>query len=164
MDAKTVDTLPVVSKTKIMQLVFDGICHECFSHSTEGLFDVTLMREFALQNPTKVDRWKAPLNLFLDHLRENYVFEGARVAELSEVSWQSDPGLIVLFSAPDDLDTTLIIDGVHRAMRREAEGQEDMEFFVFDESQIIRPAPGFVENPFADWGDKVVDGKIVKRA
>lgn len=153
----------LVTKTQLMAPVLAGLQHECFEHSEAGLFDVTAMRQWL----HRVDAEKAlvahvPLSEIVDHIRAHRVTMEERVATLPEDSWREDPGIFIVLNTRNG-EEHLMIDGHHRALRREREGFTYMHFYMVPEEYAIRPRPGWTKNPFVDWGDEVVGGRIVKR-
>lgn len=150
----------LVSKTEIMQRVVAGRSHECFQHSDEGFFDITLMREWAIANK----KWVLVLlSDIVPHILETRDIDESRIAELDEKSWKTDPGLAVIYDRPGQAIEHLMIDGHHRALRRQREGLEVMKFYMIPEAAIIRPHPGMILNPHFDWGKIIKDGKLVDR-
>lgn len=148
-----------ITKSELMSRVNAGAEHECFEHSEEGIFDVTLMRMWAMAHLKPV---LVPLEDMVPFILSTRDTEPARVFELPEDSWRHDPGLAVEY--PGDPPQHLMIDGHHRALRRAAEGLKDMPMFIIPQAGIIRPRPGWGINPFTDWGGKVMkDGKLVDR-
>lgn len=156
--------MSVATKTRLMSLIASGMAREIFSHSEQGDFDVTGMREAAERAlyHDKCEIVNIDLSQLLGHIMESRVTEPERVMSLPESAWQDDPGLIIYY--PED-NSHLMIDGHHRAMRRNVEGKTTMMFYLLQPKDIIRPdysRPHF--RP--DWGSKIVDpatGKIRER-
>lgn len=151
-----------MTKSEIMARIIMGNGHETFTHSIEGHFDVTLMRNKAIAE--KREPVLVPVALLVDHLRTNYVHEAARVRHFVEKFTQTpdlyDPAMFVSYQD----GTSLLVDGVHRVLAADYLRMEHYIFWRFTEDEIIRPdfnLMGF--NPERDWGDALVDGKIVKR-
>jgi hypothetical protein len=145
---------PLMSKTEVMKLVKWGRVHESFEHEHEGRFDITAMRMLPPQIRGKV--YELPIHEVLAFILINRVLDVQRVRDLDVESWRNDPAIAI----------QMIRDGVHRIMRRHQEGLQTFLCYVIDEKHAIRPdlnewQPG-VERGI-DWGDELVDGKIVKR-
>lgn len=148
------DAPVVVSKTELMNFVAAGKGHESFEHSACGVFDITVMRELSLMLSTagQVQKFEVPLDNICDFIRSSRDTEEARIGELAEESWRSDPGLVI--TMPDG--TSLIIDGHHRALRREREGEQYMRFFAWPLALVDlfgRPAQNWGRPPGVEWGD-----------
>lgn len=151
--------MKLISKSELMCRVIEGGARECFEHSECGTFDVTAMREWAAANLQPVSVRLSDINPFI---RTNRVTEEKRVMGLPEDSWKHDPGMFLLLGEGDDI-THLMIDGHHRALRREIEGETCMLCYVVPTAEAKRPQEGWFKDTHADWGDNFVDGKIVKR-
>lgn len=152
----------LMTKTEIMKLIAKSQIHESFDHSIEGRFDITEMRQRA--KGTFV--FDVPIDSVLAFIRANRVFETQRIFDLDENSWKNDPAMCVVYHRGGS-DEHLLIDGVHRIMRRHHEGLKDFQCYFVDEKDIVRPDTSQwqegVKRGF-DWGaEVVVDGKIVKR-
>ena len=147
--------MPVISKSALMTAVAAGVMREYLTHSTEGVFDVTAMREYAEQSS----------EICLVETREMYrmvmgsrVTSATRSAELSRDQWARDPIIAVVY----DDGTHLLIDGSHRTMRAYMEGLPHMYAYILPESAVIRPGEG--ERQEINWGEHdIVDGEIKKR-
>lgn len=142
-----------------MRAVAEGCMHECFSHSEEGVFDVTRMRAWAARNlvPVQID-----ISDYAQHIRSSRVIEDTRVDSLTEIECASDPAIFVMFMRPGEETTHLMIDGHHRTIRLLKEGKTEQLAYIFTEAQIIRPPEGF-DMPL-DWGDAdLVGDQLVKR-
>lgn len=142
-----------------MAHVIAGRARESFEHSIIGQFDVTATREVAKAHGKFII---VPFSDFLDYCRENHVWEPERVAALDTISWRHDPGIMLWDTTNGQVEHTMI-DGIHRALRREREGLTEMVFWELPVAQAIRPGFGWGMKPGYDWGDAVVDGKIVRR-
>ena len=145
--------MKTISKLQMMSMVLKAIHHESFEHSTMGVFDVTLTRAWAIDNLEPVLVY---LKDIIPFIMENRVTEPARVMQLKDVSWRVDPG-ITIQTGPDEY---LMIDGHHRALRRNIEGEEDMLMYIVPLDKAIRPAPGWVRRDDVDWGDPIINGVI----
>ena len=157
----------IVSKSEIMKLVAQGNFHETFAHSEEGFFAISLMRKFALENNFEIKTFDLNKELFLKVL-DTRVIEQKRVFDLEEKSWRFDPALMIEYppQANEAHPTHLLIDGSHRLIRRGIEGLIFFPCYVFTPEQIIRPdltAFKDTRNYGLDWGDDIINGKIVKR-
>lgn len=146
------------TKTEIMTQVCLGTAHECFEHSEEGWFDITRMRKWARQHCAIVN---VELVAFVHHIASTRVFEEERINTLTMEEWANDPVLFVVYENGPNGVEHLMIDGHHRAMRAFREGAETVRAYMVPEHAITRPPKGFQHGP--DWGDDLVDGKIVKR-
>jgi len=152
-----------VTKGQLMAQVFSGHQRECFTHSDEGTFDISAMRA-ALPAQLPHDSADVSLSQIIPFLAEHRVVEQARVQELSDWSWREDPGIFLVIPPKGGEGVThLMVDGHHRAVRRHLEGMEDMRFYFVQLKDALRPAFGWVANPFVDWGDPIIDGRIVRR-
>lgn len=152
------------TKTELMALVIAGKNRECFEHSHFGMMDVTAMRTIVLSGRA-YDYVFVPLHLICDHIRETRVIDKERITTLPAESWQKDPAIFIISPAPHlpgGWEHTMV-DGHHRALRREAEGLQDIRAAFIHERDIIRPPEGWGLRADMDWGDALVDGKIVKR-
>jgi hypothetical protein len=150
----------LISKSELMLPVFRGEAHECFEHSELGIFDVTMTRAWAENN---AEVMVVDLSDIVPFILTNRVTEPSRVMQLSEASWRSDPGLILYTEEPNGSHEHVVIDGHHRALRRNAEGETTMGFYVLPLNRAVRPSYGWTKQSNVDWGDEIIDGKIVKR-
>ena len=152
--------MQIVSKTEIMRRVAQGDAHEAFTHSIDGVFDITLMRRWAKANldPVRVD-----LADFIDFVRANRDIDEARVSELTNEEALNDPGMFVQYDKPGDGIYHLHIDGVHRALRLYSMGIPYQWVWIVPEAAIIRPSPLMRKNPWVDWGKEFIDGRLVER-
>jgi hypothetical protein len=148
-----------MTKTEVMALIKQGAVHESFEHETDGIFDVTAMR--ALTSSEGLQIYDAPIAPIIEAILRDRVYDEQRVSELSDHSWKEDPCLAVHYRDGSDL----LIDGTHRIIRRWREGLSLFPVYILSEAQIIRPSDEFQrgEERGIDWGDQVVDGKIVRR-
>lgn len=137
----------VVSKTEVMQLVASGRARECFEHESAGRFDVTAMRDAIKKNEISFKLLCVAIDQVSPFVRQNRETEPARVNELTWESYENDPGIFI--EVPDG--TSLMIDGHHRALRREAEGLDHMFFYFIPWDQAIRPSEAWIQNPFVTW-------------
>lgn len=156
--------MTVHTKASLMRAIAQGLAQEIFSHAELGEFNVTLMRAAAerMLYENRVEIVHVALDQIIGHIMTDRVTEPARVMGLGTESWEDDPGLIVHYESDN---SHLLIDGHHRAMRRNAEGKETMPFFLLKEKDIIRPD---YRRPHwkPDWGDKIIDpitGKVRER-
>lgn len=152
----------IVTKAQLMQAVIAGHQRECFEHSTEGIFDVTAMRDGLASGTIPGELVYIAMECIAPFVRENRVTEQARIDSLDEASWKLDPAIFIHIVNNGE-ESHLMIDGHHRALRREKEGFDSMPCWIVEKEHAVRPAPGWVQNPFVDWGDALVDGRIVKR-
>lgn len=153
------------TKNQLSALVAAGLSRECFEHSIHGHFDVTRMREGLQTGVIPSDVVSLPISLLLPHVRESRVTEESRWRALPLKSWMDDPGIIVLepdTSGPGRPDWTVMIDGHHRLLRRHFECKDYMSFHMVRVEYAIRPDPRFVQ--VFDWGDPMIDGKIIRSA
>lgn len=153
-----------MTKTEIMKLIAKGQIHESFEHSTEGLFDITEMRQACATSGSRP--FEVPIASVLPFILTNRVFEMQRVFDLDENSWKNDPAMCVLYDRGGSAEH-LLVDGVHRIMRRHHAGLTDFHCYFVDEKDIVRPDMRKWQDGVKrglDWGSEVVvDGKIVKR-
>lgn len=145
-----------LNKETIMAPVVAGYAHEAFTHETEGTFDVTEMREWIKGHPELLIT--VELSNLIGFIKENRVTDDHRIRTLPESSWRDDPGIAI----ECDDGSMLMIDGHHRALRRELEGLHVMEIYAVPMKDAIRPQAGYMRGP--DWGDPIVDGKIIRSA
>ena len=141
------NTPRVITKTQIMQLVASGRTRECFEHESMGMFDVTAIRRAIKKNEISFKLLCVALDQVVPFVRQNRETEPARVSELTWESYENDPGIFI--ELPDG--TSLMIDGHHRALRREAEGLDHMFFYFISLEQAIRPGENWVKHPFVTW-------------
>lgn len=147
--------MKILTKTQIMQHVISGEALESFFHETEGSFDITSMRVFAKNHAQKV---LVPIESIVTFIKSSRVVDEQRVLELSVDSWKTDPGIIVMLNSGEHL----LIDGSHRTLRRELEGEEYALMYLVLEKDIIRVPETHEPCQHLDWGDSIIDGKIVK--
>lgn len=152
-----------VSKSQLMTMVARGEMRETFEHEEEGMFDVTAMREFARANlsPIQID-----LDCVVDFVKEQRVHDMQRVYDLTP-DQRDEPILYVCCTEPAPLPTTyLLIDGSHRVLRRKLDNFDHVDAYVLDRAQIIRPDWSLFGRTRdllnMDWGDDIINGKIVK--
>jgi len=159
----------LVSKTDLMSRVARGHCHEAFEHSIEGRFDITLMRQKALDERRTPQHVPVTADI-IQFLMTNRVWEEARVQHFIDKAAENwEPAMLVCYKG----DVHLIVDGAHRLIAGYRLALPDMKaagtntflasFWVFDESEIIRPQQNWVPNPHLDWGDEMTNGQIIKR-
>lgn len=154
----------LMTKTEVMKLVAEGGVHETFDHSTEGKFDVTSMRRYAIK--AQLPTLQVRIADVYSHILRDRVIDQQRVLDLDENSWKHDPAMVIVFSKGDGTKSHLLIDGVHRILRRHVEGEFLFTAWFIDEASAIRPdMKHWIEGVERgiDWGDKVEDGKIIKR-
>lgn len=155
--------MQLIAKEKLMKLVAAGHLHETFEHSVEGHFDITAMRAWAAANCQILH---ANVAMVLEHAKTSRVWEQERVDSMDARSYTYDPALFVQYIRPEG-ETHLMIDGVHRLIRRAQEGQENFPFYLIPEANIIRPDLTLfarTDEIFGvDWGDDLVNGEIIKR-
>lgn len=147
----------LLTKTQLMHWIAEGMGHEAFSHDELGNLDITLMRFKTVDIgmiPMVVD-----LKSLCDNIRQWRVYEWDRVLELDDFSWRRDPGILVRVGNGNHV----LVDGSHRALRREMEGEVDMLMWEFTRETVVKQGKDWTENHGVDWGDAIVDGKIVKR-
>ena len=156
--------MEIVSKTKLMGAVGFGRLHESFEHSEQGMFDITATRHaIELQQITYEIVW-IDFDQFIDFAKKHRVFEEERVASLTDTSWKLDPGIFATVEEPDGTISHMMLDGIHRAVRRQREGEKGMRFYMIAEKDAKRPTEDFVQNPFYDWSDQIIkDGVITRR-
>lgn len=144
-----------LTKSELMKLITADIVHEAFTHEHEGVFDVTAMRDFAKAN---LFRQSIAMNdSVIQELRKYHIIDEARISELQRASWLDDPALIVQYMEEIDgvlQPTMLLVDGVHRIIRRFHEGLDFFEAYIFEESQIIRPKADWINAPDV-WGESI---------
>jgi hypothetical protein len=126
-----------ISKSQLMQSIAQGLGHECFEHSNEGVFDITLMRAWAATHLTAVT---VELAHFIEFVREGRIWEAARVDELTYNQWRYDPIMFVAYPTEDGPMSHVLVDGTHRALRAHKEGSKFIKAFIVPEDKIIRPA------------------------
>lgn len=148
-----------------MARVMSGHERECFEHSTEGIFDITRMREFIKCRKIQGALCSVDLGQIIPFMEKNRVIDMERVQELDRRSWRDDPGIFIVLKEDNDGSgpTVLMVDGHHRAMRRYLEGFHTIRMWFIREEHATRPEPGWARNTRIDWGDEIIDGKVVKR-
>ncbi|KVR21689.1 hypothetical protein WK13_34695 [Burkholderia ubonensis] len=148
---------PLMKKNDLMKLVESGRCREVFSHTLDGQFDVTAMREWARKH---VEPVLTPIEPMLAFMRDR-VLEDERVMALTYAQWHDDPALAVRYED----GVHLLIDGHHRIERRRREGLTTALIVVVPYANVVRPDMHlWWKNPALDWGDAIgPDGRIVKR-
>jgi hypothetical protein len=152
----------LITKTQLMASVVAGLRHESFEHSIDGLFDITAMRQKCAAEELG-ERAILPLDGIIPFIRENRVIEMQRVLALDYESWKNDPGMFIVESYDDaGVPTGIMVDGHHRAIRRQLEGEMEMVVWMVPKDKAIRPGANWMRHP-DDWGDAIIDGKIVKR-
>ena len=151
-----------ITKSQLMQPVIAGEQHECFEDSELGIFDVTAMRE-ACKAGRIGELTSIPLDQIIPMLAEQRVVDPDRVDELDEKSWRDDPGIFILTGFDEEnIPNVCMVDGHHRAMRRHIEQLDNFVAYFVPVEQAIRPGEGWTKNPFVDWGDPIVEGKIIR--
>lgn len=148
------------TKTQVMEYVIRGITRECFTHDGQGIFDVTAMRQRA---HIIGELHSVYLEDIIPFILTERVIDEERVRTLSDASWQQDPAMCVVIPEQGGGVSHLMIDGHHRAMRRHLEGMDSIDMWMIPLTYVLRPEPGWEQHPALDWGDKIVDGKIVRR-
>jgi hypothetical protein len=154
----------LLTKTEVMKLVVQHKLHETFEHSTEGRFDVTAMRVYA--QSMKLPTQRVRIMDVLSDLRTQRVISQERILQLDMWSWLHDPAMVIVYQDSTGKPAHLLVDGTHRILRRHQERCTFFSAWFIDIKDAIRPdmqqwVPA-VERGI-DWGDAVVDGKIVKR-
>lgn len=152
--------MAIMSKKEIMDFVIAGKAREVFEHSDEGRFDVTAMREFAKKNVIAV---MVPVELTAPILKTIRVIDWDRVNSLDLYTCMTDPAMAVILDRPGVEIEHLMIDGIHRCLRLEKEGVKHQPVWMLEEKHVIRPDMNLMMKVH-DWGDIMVDGKIVKRS
>jgi hypothetical protein len=150
-----------VTKTELMALVATGRVQEAFTHTIYGTFNITQMRKATADGIA--ERVMVPLYEINPFIRVQRVTEPSRIADLTVEQWRDDPGLG--FDTPDGF---VMLDGHHRALRREMEGMTHMHLwrFPYELMSSFFPAPGYIKpaefDKRFDWGDPIVNGKIIR--
>lgn len=139
-------------KSDLVAMVACGLAHESFEHSECGIFDITVLREVmpVLLMVDAVQKIRVPLDQICDFIRACRDYEEDRIRELGPESLD-DPGICL--KMPDGTD--LLIDGTHRALRRERDGEQEMKFFSIPyeiANAIARPTQSY-RRLGAEWGD-----------
>ena len=155
-------TVQLITKTELMAAVVAGRSHESFEHSDEGIFDVTLMRRAAIA--ANMEPVLVSLDQIVPFILENRVAEEERISFFVDQFLTHpglfDPGMFIHF----DAGTDLMIDGTHRALAAHRVGMKHYVFWMFPESGIIRPSEDMYRPANIEWGDPIIDGKIVRRS
>ena len=152
----------VVTKSSLMALIARGVAREAYHDTVHGWFDVSAMRLRAAELGELVE---VPLEIVMPVVMNQRVAEPQRVMELKDESWRDDPGMFILFDFDENgIPNAMMIDGSHRATRRMIEGEQFMKFWFIPIEKALRPPPGFMSTTEVgiDWGDPVVDGKIIR--
>lgn len=137
------------TKTQLMRSLQRGYRHEVFSHSTMGLFDITLMREALSVGRLPATRETVLLSSFYAAMCTMREVDYERVVTLPDESWQDDPGIFILVPDSDGSTSYLMADGHHRCVRRRLEGKEDMVFWMVPLEHAIRSQSGALS--YLDW-------------
>lgn len=152
-----------MSKSQLASLVARGLCHEAFTHTVAGSFDITLMRQQARAGqygpPRRADI-DATLIEFVANWRD---WEQARVNEILVSGDLSDPGLMI--QMPDG--THLLVDGTHRILARHTMGLRHFTFYMVPLKAAPRPDHFWIDSEAAGlggWGKyENRDGKLYDR-
>ncbi len=153
--------MKLITKEELMRLVIYGEHHECFDHEHYGTFDITETRKMVEILGGHLQA--VSLDQIVPFIREQRVTEEARIDGLHEDSWKHDPGIFLVVGETDGVPDVVMVDGHHRALRREKEGCEDMQMWFIPIENAIRPQEGWAHDKSIDWGDKIENGKIIKR-
>lgn len=152
----------MMTKTQLAAVVASGQARESFDHHLNGVvtrYDVTAMRERAAKEGWEV--CTADIALVLDHLTENHVWEKDRILSLTREEWLDDPAIVVVEpGANGGAETHLVVDGVHRILRRHCEGLGFFRFYEARGPQVELVKPGWGSLPSMDWGQPLEDGVI----
>ncbi len=151
----------MIKKTDLMREVARGRFTEIFSHTTLGAFDVTAMRHAAQlsgRKPALVDL----LPSIIAFIRESRDIDQERCLELSVDSVSKDPAMAVVMQDAEGKEEHLLIDGVHRILRRAIDGEKTFLCWFIPEAEIVRP--DFTGKAMIEWGTFQIDqhGKIYK--
>lgn len=152
-----------MKKADLMALVVAGKCQESFEHHLDGVvthYAVTMMR-----NRAKAESWpivRVDIDMIAPFMMEYRVWDMERVMSLPEESWRNDPAMAAVTLEPDGTESHTFVDGVHRIVRRQLEGLRTAIFYEARGDQIMHPPSGWGIRPGHDWGDKLVDGKIIR--
>lgn len=153
-----------LTKSQIMLMVLSGRTRESFEHSTEGMFDITQMRKEALESERAITAF--PLTPELEtFIRANRVWEQERVDFFAAQyeRWEKPEPAMFYETTENGEPSHLLIDGTHRILAAYALKMPWFIAWFFEESDIRRPPPGWGLRADLDWGDQLIDGKIVKR-
>lgn len=155
------------TKSMVMQAVVAGVGFETFEFNPPGqppiMYNVTLLRKMLQAGMAGAEVCEVDMALIIPFLLENRVWEQARVDELTAEQWRDDPA-IALISGEGDEAEHCFIDGIHRLVRRHKEGEKMARFWQVPQelAPIVTLDSGMHRGP--DWGDPIVDGKIVRGA
>lgn len=152
-----------MTKNEIAALVAQGKGRECFEHSTEGIFDITALREMIAARKVPFTEHTVALADIVPHILASREVCEERIGSLSEASWKYHQ--IIFLECPGAEGVThLMVDGHHRAIRRHREGLTTVQAFMVPLAHAPRPNPGWGKVPWANWGVKdIIDGKLVSR-
>jgi hypothetical protein len=163
-----------LTKSQIMALVQrnadSGALHECFTYYPDDgpvtVFDVTAMRTWAKANPSLAPVEHVRISDVIGKLLTDRVIDVNRVRDLPKESWEHDPAMVLVYGAGTATMHHLLIDGTHRIVRRFGERRHDFATYMIDVKHAIYPNYNeYVDGHKIglDWGDKIIDGKIIKR-
>lgn len=149
----------MITKSALMNKLALGLVHECFTHSTEGEFDVTLMNMAARAGHYEL--FTAPLDHELvEKIKQIRDWDIDRVMKLTKEQID-EPTLWVLTNN----NQHLLIDGTHRLLARATAGFDEFHGYLAPMNKIIRPHRDMMfTNPNHDWGRmEIRDGGIYDR-
>lgn len=129
-------SLPVFTKTQVMQAIARGVAEETFTHESGLVFNVTAMRKLAISEKRVVRQTHLTASL-VRLIYQNRDVDDARVDTLSHMDMLTDPSMFVLFPYGEHL----LIDGTHRILRRRKEGLTMLPMWLFnlDEAILVKP-------------------------
>lgn len=145
-----------MNKTDVMLRVAAGQALEAFTFvpddgGPEVRYNISALREMMKAGAPGGELVWVAMDQVEDFLRNNRVWEQARVDALSYEEYTFDPA-ITLLEGEGDSATYCFVDGVHRILRRAQEGMVNALVWTFPANHAPRilPDSGFVPGP--DWG------------
>jgi hypothetical protein len=147
-----------MTKSELAALIKLGRVHECFTHSTEGEFDVTLMR---LAAPVMYEPFTSDLTPeIVECIKKTRDWERSRILEITREQ-MDEPSLWVLLPCNEHL----LIDGTHRLLARATAGLTKFDGYMARYDQVIRVDQNLMyTNPNHDWGRiEIRGGKLYDR-
>jgi hypothetical protein len=147
----------VQTKTEFMQAVFAGFAAETMTFVPDDgtptrVYNVTELRK-RLYTPFHIpkiagERIAVMTSDIAPYLRENRVWDEERVRNLKPTDLEDPP---IALRQPDG--SMVFVDGTHRALRRERDGEETMEIMVVDDHLAPRIDPVFSSLLNEGWGE-----------
>lgn len=148
------------TKSQHAAFVAKGLGHESFEHHYEGrvtTYDVTLTREKAKQGRFTLRKFDMR-DIPIAEIRNSRVYETARILELT--AEQADEPLMMVVSVANGEEYHLLIDGIHRLLRRLMDNQTHVYLFLIPEAEAVLAQPGWGSVRGTTWGENIIGGVI----